>query len=42
VDAIRERVWFHAPLMLTRRKEMEALSMGGVRVLEGLEAAMEY
>ena len=43
VDAIRERVGFIAPLMLyPGEKEMEALSMGGVRVLEGLEAAMEY
>lgn len=43
VNTIRERVEFIAPLKLyPGEKEMEALSMGGVRVLKGLEEAMEY
>ncbi|NLK49448.1 MAG: butyrate kinase [Candidatus Cloacimonetes bacterium] len=43
VETIRERVGFIAPIMLyPGEKEMEALSMGGVRVLKGLEEAMDY
>lgn len=43
VDAIKERVDFIAPLFLyPGEKEMEALCMGGVRVLSGLEEAQEY
>jgi butyrate kinase len=43
VDRIRERVGFIAPLHLyPGEKEMEALSMGAVRVLSGLEQAKEY
>ena len=43
VDAIRERVEFIAPLHIyPGEKEMEALSQGGVRVLSGLEEALEY
>ncbi len=43
VQSIRERVEFIAPIKLfPGEKEMEALSMGGVRVLEGLEQAKEY
>lgn len=43
VDAIKDRVDFIAPLFLyPGEKEMEALCMGGVRVLSGLEEAKEY
>lgn len=43
VDAIRERVEFIAPLHIyPGEKEMEALSQGGIRVLSGLEEALEY
>ncbi|MDD2228969.1 MAG: butyrate kinase [Candidatus Cloacimonetes bacterium] len=43
VDIIRERVEFIAPLhVYPGEKEMEALSQGGVRVLSGLETALDY
>lgn len=43
VDEIRKRTEFIAPLHLyPGEKEMEALCMGGVRVLSGLEEAKEY
>ncbi len=43
VDKIRDRVGFIAPLHLyPGEKEMEALCMGGARVLAGLEEAKEY
>lgn len=43
VEAIRTRVQFIAPLHLyPGEKEMEALSQGGIRVLQGLEEAQEY
>lgn len=43
VDFIRDRVGFIAPLFVyPGEKEMEALSQGGVRVLSGLEPALEY
>lgn len=43
VDFIRDRVGFIAPLYIyPGEKEMEALSQGGVRVLSGLEPALEY
>lgn len=43
VERIRERTGFIAPLHLyPGEKEMEALSMGGSRVLSGLEEAHEY
>jgi len=43
VEAIRARVEFIAPLYLyPGEKEMEALSQGGIRVLQGLEEAQEY
>ncbi len=43
VDRIRERVGFIANLHLyPGEKEMEALCMGGARVLAGLEEAKEY
>lgn len=43
VDEITARVGFIAPIHLyPGEKEMEALCQGGVRVLSGLEEAMEY
>jgi butyrate kinase len=43
VDHIRDRCEFIAPLHIyPGEKEMEALSMGGVRVLKGLEPGQEY
>jgi butyrate kinase len=43
VQTVRERVEFIAPIKLfPGEKEMEALAMGGVRVLEGLEEAKDY
>ena len=43
VDVIRKRVEFIAPLhVYPGEKEMEALSQGGVRVLSGLEKALDY
>ncbi len=43
VQTVRERVEFIAPIKLfPGEKEMEALAMGGVRVLEGLEEAQDY
>lgn len=43
VEQIRDRVGFIAPIHLyPGEKEMEALSMGAVRVLSGLEEALEY
>ena len=42
-DWIRERVEFIAPVeIIPGEKEMEALALGGLRVLEGLEPAKEY
>nr|HPI25987.1 butyrate kinase [Candidatus Cloacimonadota bacterium] len=43
VDELNARVGFIAPIHLyPGEKEMEALSQGGIRVLSGVEAAMEY
>jgi len=43
IEQIRSRVEFIAPLHLyPGEKEMEALSQGGVRVLNGMEQAQEY
>ncbi|HPF08430.1 MAG TPA: butyrate kinase, partial [Candidatus Cloacimonadota bacterium] len=43
VDEIRTRTGFIAPIHLyPGEKEMEALCQGGIRVLSGLEEAMEY
>jgi len=43
VDEITARVGFIAPIHLyPGEKEMEALCQGGIRVLSGLEEAMEY
>ncbi len=43
VEEIRARCEFIAPLHIyPGEKEMEALSMGGVRVLKGLETAQDY
>jgi butyrate kinase len=43
VDEIKSRTGFIAPFHIyPGEKEMEALSQGGIRVLQGLEQAMEY
>jgi butyrate kinase len=43
VDEIKARTGFIAPIHLyPGEKEMEALCQGGIRVLSGLEEAMEY
>lgn len=43
VEQLRNRVEFIAPLHLyPGEKEMEALSQGGIRVLNGTEQAQDY